>query len=146
MFVDLDFIKKNILQRIQRRIPRSEIVHGNADIPVVEEADRLLVIGGNLFPHHGRILPGDIDNADKDIGVIAVHKECLRKEFQLFQDEIQNVRTRLITPVIVEQMKIVDIRHQKGVLFFFASVIEKRKNFFFRIEILAPGTNPSDSR
>ena len=27
MFVDLDFIKKNILQRIQRRIPRSEIVH-----------------------------------------------------------------------------------------------------------------------
>ena len=55
----------------------------------------------NLFPHHGRILPGDIDNADKDIGVIAVHKECLRKEFQLFQDEIQNVRTRLITPVIV---------------------------------------------
>ena len=62
-------------------------VHGNADIPIVEEADRLLVIGGNLFPHHGRILPGDIDNADKDIGVIAVHKECLRKEFQLFQDE-----------------------------------------------------------
>ena len=52
MFVDLDFIKKNILQRIQRRIPRSEIVHGNADIPIVEEADRLLVIGGNLFPHH----------------------------------------------------------------------------------------------
>ena len=99
----------------------------------MEEADRLLVIGGNLFPYHGRILPGDIDNADKDIGVIAVHKECLRKEFQLFQDEIQNVRTRLITPVIVEQMKIVDIRHQKGVLFFFASVIEKRKNFFFRI-------------
>ena len=146
MFVDLDFIKKNILQRIQRRIPRSEIVHGNADIPIVEEADRLLVIGGNLFPHHGRILPGDIDNADKDIGVIAVHKECLRKEFQLFQDEIQNVRTRLITPVIVEQMKIVDIRHQKGVLFFFASVIEKLKTFFFRIEILAPGTNPSDSR
>ena len=41
MFVDLDFIKKNILQRIQRRIPRSEIVHGNADIPIVEEADRL---------------------------------------------------------------------------------------------------------
>ena len=109
-------------------------------------ADRLLVIGGNLFPHHGRILPGDIDNADKDIGVIAVHKECLRKEFQLFQDEIQNVRTHLITPVIVDQMKIVDIRHQKGVLLFFASVIEKRKNFFFRIEILAPGTNPSDSR
>lgn len=133
MFVDLGFIKKNILQRIQRRIPRSEIVHGNADIPVVEEADRLLVIGGNLFPHHGRILPGDIDNADKDIGVIAVHKECLQKEFQLFQDEIQNVRTRLITPVIVDQMKIVDIRHQKGVLLFFASVIEKRKNFFFRI-------------
>lgn len=95
----------------------------------MEEADRLLVIGGNLFSHHGRILPGDIDNADKDIGVIAVHKECLRKEFQLFQDEIQNVRTRLITSVIVEQMKIVDIRHQKGVLFFFASVIEKRKNF-----------------
>lgn len=63
----------------------------------MEEADRLLVIGGNLFPYHGRILPGDIDNADKDIGVIAVHKECLRKEFQLFQDEIQNVRTRLIT-------------------------------------------------
>ena len=27
-------------------------------------------------------------------------------------------------------MKIVDIRHQKGVLLFFASVIEKRKNFF----------------
>lgn len=26
-------------------------------------------------------------------------------------------------------MKIVDIRHQKGVLLFFASVIEKRKNF-----------------
>ena len=96
-------------------------------------ADRLLVIGGNLFPHHGRILPGDIDNADKDIGVIAVHKECLRKEFQLFQDEIQNVRTHLITPVIVDQMKIVDIRHQKGVLLFFTSVIEKRKNFFFRI-------------
>ena len=67
-------------------------------------------------------------------------------EFQLFQDEIQNVRTHLITPVIVDQMKIVDIRHQKGVLLFFASVIEKRKNFFFRIEILAPGTNPSDSR
>ena len=42
MFVDLDFIKKNILQRIQRRIPRSEIVHGNADIPVVEEADHLV--------------------------------------------------------------------------------------------------------
>ena len=76
----------------------------------MEEADRLLVIGGNLFPHHGRILPGDIDNADKDIGVIAVHKKCLRKEFQLFQDEIQNVRTRLITPVIVDQMKIVVIR------------------------------------
>ena len=71
MFVDLDFIKKNILQRIQRRIPRSEIVHGNADIPIVEEADRLLVIGGNLFPHHGRILPGDIDNADKDIGAVS---------------------------------------------------------------------------
>ena len=97
----------------------------------MEEADRLLVIGGNLFPRHGRILPGDIDNADKDIGVIAVHKECLRKEFQLFQDEIQNVRTHLITPVIVDQMKIVDIRHQKGVLLFFDSVIEKRKNFFF---------------
>ena len=94
-------------------------------------ADRLLVIGGNLFPHHGRILPGDIDNADKDIGVIAVHKERLRKELQFFQDEIQNVRTRLITPVIVDQVKIVDIRHQKGVLLFFASVIEKRKNFFF---------------
>lgn len=95
-------------------------------------ADRLLVIGGNLFPHHGRILPGDIDNADKDIGVIAVQKECLRKEFQLFQDEIQNVRTHLITPVIVDQMKIVDIRHQKGVLLFFASVIEKRKIFLLK--------------
>ena len=136
---------------LRRRVRVNQIIDASVQRHVIQRvrfqhfADRLLVIGGNLFPHHGRILPGDIDNADKDIGVIAGHKECLWKEFHLFQDEIQNVRTHLITPVIVDQMKIVDIRHQKGVLLFFASVIEKRKNFFFRIEILAPGTNPSDS-
>ena len=57
-------------------------------------ADRLLVIGGNLFPHHYRILPGDIDNTDKDIGVIAVQKSVCGKSSSFFR-----MKFRMFVPI-----------------------------------------------
>lgn len=86
----------------------------------------------NFCPDGRRIQPADIDDTDKDIGMIAVYKNSLRKQLQLFQNKIQNMRTGIVSPVIVNQVKVINICHEKSVSFFLTLIVADGENFFFQ--------------
>ena len=76
----------------------------------------------DFFPETLLILSGNIDDTGKNVGMIPVDEDCLRKKFQFPEKKIQKIGTGFITPVVIDQVKVVDIRHQESVLFIPAAV------------------------
>lgn len=54
--------------------------------------------------------------------MIPVDEDCLRKKFQFPEKKIQKIGTGFITSVVIDQVKVIDIRHQESVLFIPAAV------------------------
>ena len=54
--------------------------------------------------------------------MITVDEDCLREKLHFFKKKVQDISACLISPVIVDQVKVINISHQESVLFIPAAV------------------------
>ena len=76
----------------------------------------------DFFPETLLILSGNIDDTGKNVGMITVDEDCLREKLHFFKKKVQDSSACLISPVIVDQVEVINIRHQESVLFIPAAV------------------------